>query len=97
MWRKPYWVNGFRMRDVAGGRTEVAHFKRLIEQIIDQTKRRVFEDEKILACEKLFSRISLSFGRYLTALPLVIFPKNCPLNKNYGVYGRTLPRKYSTA
>jgi len=41
--------------EVAGWRTEVLHFKPLIERVIDQTKRRVFEGEKVPAGEKIFS------------------------------------------
>lgn len=34
---------------------QVAHFKPLIAQVIDQTERRVFQGEKVPAAEKLFS------------------------------------------
>jgi IS5 family transposase len=34
---------------------EVDHYLPLIDQVIDQTTRRVFNDEKVPACEKIFS------------------------------------------
>ncbi len=41
--------------EYVGWKAEVAQFKPLILQVIDQTERRVFHAEKVLADEKLFS------------------------------------------
>ena len=41
--------------DYGAWKQQVAHFKPLIYQVIEQTERRVFEGEKVPACEKIVS------------------------------------------
>ena len=41
--------------DYGAWQQQVAHFKPLIYQVIEQTERRVFQEEKVPACEKIVS------------------------------------------
>ncbi len=48
-------VQGYLPLDYDAWKQQVAHFKPLICQVIEQTERRIFEREKVPACEKIVS------------------------------------------